>query len=141
VGRNRIEPVDKRAVASLEPAEAFGELLWLEAVRRGVEQAERVMFVSDGAAWIKSFHATHFPRALYVLGLWHLERACRDSLGAEHPALPRHSTALAQCPIVPYLLSVYEVGQLGPLNQRGWDDPSNMQWLPKAQHQDKTRRD
>jgi hypothetical protein len=88
VARNRIELLDKRTVASFEPAEAFGELLWLEAARHGVDQAAQVVFVSDGAAWIKGVHATHFPRALYVLDLWHLERACRDTLGAEHPALP-----------------------------------------------------
>lgn len=88
VARNRIELVDKRALASLEPAEAFGESLWLEAVRHGVEQAEQVVFVSDGAAWIKGVYATHFPQALYVLDLWHLERALRLGLGAEHPEIP-----------------------------------------------------
>jgi hypothetical protein len=28
-----------------------------------------------------------------------------------------------------------------PLSKGGRDDPSNMQWLPKGQHQDKTKRD
>lgn len=88
VERNRIELVDRRAVASLEPAEAFGELLSLEAVRHGVEQAEQVVFVSDGAAWIKGVHATHFPQALYVLDLWHLGCALRATLGAEHSDIP-----------------------------------------------------
>jgi len=88
VSRHRVELVGKRCVASLEPAEAFGELLWLAAVRHGVEQAEQVVFISDGAAWIKGVHATHFPQALYVLDLWHLERALRATLGAEHPAVP-----------------------------------------------------
>ena len=37
VARNRIELVDKRCVASFEAAEAFGETLWLAAVRQGVE--------------------------------------------------------------------------------------------------------
>lgn len=38
VARNRIELVDKRCVASFEAAEAFGETLWLAAVRQGVER-------------------------------------------------------------------------------------------------------
>ncbi len=88
VARNRIELVDKRSVASFEPAEAFGELLWLAAVRHGVEQAEQVVFISDGAGWIKGVHATHFPQALYVLDLWHLGRSVRMTLGAEHGEIP-----------------------------------------------------
>jgi hypothetical protein len=32
-----------------------------------------------------------------------------------------------------------EVDHIVPLSRGGRDDPSNMQWLPKAQHQDKTR--
>ncbi len=88
VSPTRIQLVDKRCVASLEPAGAFGELLWLEAVRQGVEAAEQVVFVSDGAAWTRGVQETHFPAALYVLDLWHLERALRTTLGAEHPAIP-----------------------------------------------------
>ncbi|HWT78206.1 MAG TPA: UPF0236 family protein [Candidatus Methylomirabilis sp.] len=88
VAAHRIELVDKRCVVSLEPVEAFGESLWLEAVRQGVETAAQVVFVSDGAPWTQNVQRTHFPQALYVLDLWHLERACRDALGAEHPAIP-----------------------------------------------------
>lgn len=88
VGRRRIALRGKRVVASLEPAERFGEHLWLEAVRQGVEQARQVVFISDGAAWIKQVQATHFPTALYVLDLWHLERAVRTTLGPEHPDIP-----------------------------------------------------
>lgn len=34
-----------------------------------------------------------------------------------------------------------EVDHIIPLGKGGRDDPSNMQWLPREQHQDKTRRD
>jgi 5-methylcytosine-specific restriction endonuclease McrA len=34
-----------------------------------------------------------------------------------------------------------EVDHIVPLSKGGRDEPSNMQWLPKARHQDKTKRD
>ena len=34
-----------------------------------------------------------------------------------------------------------EVDHIVPLSKGGLDDPNNMQWLPKEQHKDKTRRD
>jgi hypothetical protein len=34
-----------------------------------------------------------------------------------------------------------EVDHIAPLSKGGRDDPSNMQWLPKKEHQDKTKRD
>ncbi len=34
-----------------------------------------------------------------------------------------------------------EVDHIVPLSKGGRDDPSNMQWLPREQHRDKTRRE
>ncbi len=34
-----------------------------------------------------------------------------------------------------------EVDHIIPLGKGGRDDPSNMQWLPRAQHREKTKRD
>jgi hypothetical protein len=80
VSRNRRELVGKRCVASFGTAERFGELLWLEAARCGVREAEQVVFISDGEAWIPKVQRMHFPEALGVLDRWHLERALRETL-------------------------------------------------------------
>ncbi len=80
VSRNRRELVGKRCVASFGTAEQFGELLWLEAARCGVREAEQVVFISDGEAWIPKLQRLHFPEALVVLDRWHLERALRETL-------------------------------------------------------------
>ncbi len=88
VGRRRRALRGRRLVASFESAERFGESVWLEAVRQGVEQADRVVVMGDGAAWIKDVQRIHFPQALYVLDLWHLERQLRTTLGPEDPEIP-----------------------------------------------------
>ena len=57
-------------------------------------------------------------------------------------ALLRHSTPLAIIPGLSLLaISLCEVNQIVPLSKGGRDEPSNMQWLPKAQRQDRTRGD
>ncbi len=37
--------------------------------------------------------------------------------------------------------SLYKARQILPLSKRGRDDPSNMQWLSREEHQNQTRRD
>ena len=50
----------------MKRAEPFGELLYLEALRRGVEHADRVIFVADGAVWIWKLAEHHFPNAVQM---------------------------------------------------------------------------
>jgi len=57
-------------------------------------------------------------------------------------APPRHRTALVNIPGLSLLtVSRFDVNQSVPLSRGGRDDLSNLQWLPKALHQEKTRRD
>lgn len=58
-------------VGAIEPAEAFGQRLDAEAVRRGVTRAERVIALGDGAPWIWGLADEHFPGAIQIVDLYH----------------------------------------------------------------------
>lgn len=58
-------------VAGLEPAAAFGPRLALEAHRCGVEGAELVAVLGDGAEWIWQLAAEHFPHATQIVDWFH----------------------------------------------------------------------
>jgi len=47
--------------------QTFGRQLWLEAQRRGIEQAKRTIVIGDGAHWIWNLAAEHFPGATQIL--------------------------------------------------------------------------
>jgi hypothetical protein len=61
----------RSTIATMERAEKFGELLYLEASRRGVSKAEELVFVADGAAWIWNLAAHHFPHAVEIVDWYH----------------------------------------------------------------------
>lgn len=65
------EEYGRSTIGTIERAEKFGELLYLEAVRRGVEQAAEVVFVADGATWIWNLAADHFPGAVEIVDWYH----------------------------------------------------------------------
>ena len=53
----------RSTIATMEKADKFGELVYLEAVRRGLLRAGKVVFVADGAVWIWNMVEHHFPNA------------------------------------------------------------------------------
>jgi hypothetical protein len=61
----------RSTIATMERAEKFGELLYLEASRRGVAKAAELVFVADGAAWIWNLAAHHFPHAVEIVDWYH----------------------------------------------------------------------
>ena len=65
-------------VAGLEPAAAFGPRLALEAHRRGLEGAERVAVLGDGAEWIWNLAAEHFPHATQIVDWFHASERVWD---------------------------------------------------------------
>ena len=58
-------------VAGIESSSLFGERLYRESVRRGVEQARTVVVLTDGAAYNKTIAQTHFPGAVHIIDLYH----------------------------------------------------------------------
>jgi hypothetical protein len=64
--------------AGVEPADAFGRRVALEAHRRGVEEARQVAVLGDGAAWIWQLAAEHFPHAIQILDWFHASERVWD---------------------------------------------------------------
>jgi len=58
-------------VAGQVPAAAFGIRLYAEALGRGLERAEEVVILGDGAHWIWELAKEHFPEAVQILDFWH----------------------------------------------------------------------
>lgn len=58
-------------VAAIEPAEAFGQRIYREAVRRGLDHAQQVVVIGDGAPWIWKIAEEHFPEAVQIVDLYH----------------------------------------------------------------------
>lgn len=62
---------EKFYVASAGEAASIGRKLYAEALRRGLEQAERVYVIADGAVWIWRLAAEHFPEGVGTLDFYH----------------------------------------------------------------------
>jgi hypothetical protein len=57
--------------ADLGDLQRFGRHLWVEAQRRGLEHARRIIVIGDGAHWIWSLAEEHFPGATQILDWYH----------------------------------------------------------------------
>ena len=49
----------------------FGQQLWLEAHRRGLQEAKTVVFIGDGAAWLWEMAHDLLPEAIQILDWYH----------------------------------------------------------------------
>lgn len=58
-------------VAGQVAAAEFGIRLYAEAVGRGLERAQEVVILGDGAHWIWQLAEEHFPGAVQILDFWH----------------------------------------------------------------------
>ena len=70
-GRPVRDPDSTSFVGQIEAAEEFGWRIYAEAVRRGLESAQEVVILGDGAEWIRGIAETHFPRATQIVDLYH----------------------------------------------------------------------
>ena len=58
-------------VAGRVKAAEFGIRVYAEAVGRGLERAQEVVILGDGAHWIWEMAAEHLPGAVQILDFWH----------------------------------------------------------------------
>lgn len=58
-------------VGRFETSETFGWHLWLAACRCGLRQADEIVFLGDGAGWIRNEKRRHFGRATFIIDWYH----------------------------------------------------------------------
>ena len=60
--------------------EDFSQLLYSEGVKRGVDYAEQVVVIGDGAKWIWSLANDNFPYAIQIVDMYHAKEHVYDLL-------------------------------------------------------------
>ena len=61
----------KRYIGRFDTSQTFGWHVWLEACRCGLREAKEVVYLGDGAAWIRTEHYRHFSRATFIIDWFH----------------------------------------------------------------------
>ena len=79
-----------RYVAAQEPAESFGQRLYVTAAQGGVEQAAQTIVIGDGAEWIWNVASHHFPNATQIVDYWH---ACEHIWALRRALYPEESAS------------------------------------------------
>jgi Uncharacterised protein family (UPF0236) len=82
-------------LATMEPADKFGRLARLEAERRGIRNAQQVIVMGDGAAWIDGMAQRHFPAAVRIVDWYHATEYLHAAAKAVHPQAEVTAKALA----------------------------------------------
>lgn len=77
-GRPVRDPASTSFVGRIEEAQQFAQRLYAEAVRRGLYEAKRVVFLSDGAQWLRNLRQLHFPQAIHIIDLYHAKEHIAD---------------------------------------------------------------
>ena len=58
-------------VGAIESSTLFGWRIYAEALRRGLEQAETLIVLTDGQRYNRTITQTHFPDAVHIVDLFH----------------------------------------------------------------------
>ena len=52
-------------------SQEFGWQMWLAGCRCGLREAFEVVYLGDGAGWVRSEHERHFHRAVFIIDWYH----------------------------------------------------------------------
>ncbi len=78
------DPDSTTYTGAIETAEQFGKRIYLEALKRGWSRAKKKVVIGDGAVWIWTLVAEHFPDAIQIVR----PRPCSPaSVGGGAPAV------------------------------------------------------
>jgi len=116
----------RSSIATMSRCEDFGDLLYLEALRRGAGKAGRIVFVADGAVWIWNMAAKHFPGAIEIVDwyhavqhLWQVANSCYgESAGKAKKWVKRNKARLAEDGVERVISSIR---QWNPVNEEQKD--------------------
>lgn len=61
----------KYYVGRFDNSQRFGWHVWLAACRCGFREAKEVVYLGDGAGWIRTEHHRHFGRATFIIDWFH----------------------------------------------------------------------
>jgi hypothetical protein len=70
-GHPQRDPDSTTYVGAIESSTLFGWRLYAEALRRGLEQAQTVIVLTDGQRYNRTITQTHFPAAVHIVDLFH----------------------------------------------------------------------
>ncbi len=107
-GRTRTALIDRTYVAETANWTTFAERLVATCARLGVYDAERIFFVSDGAAAIRWIRERSFPAAIELLDWYHLVEALKRGIGPAYPDVLERAIRAAEPGDVERLLAVLE---------------------------------
>jgi hypothetical protein len=83
--RKKPQPLVTTMVATMGDSQALGTLARVEAERRGIRQARRVLILADAGNWIDTQHQVHFVRHERLVDYGHASSHVYDAAKAIHP--------------------------------------------------------
>jgi hypothetical protein len=106
VGRDRWRLLDRHLVGATGGWTTFAERLVAACAELGVYEADRILFVSDGAAAIRWIRERAFPDAVELLDWYHLVEQLRLGVGHRHGEVLSTATGAAAPGDVDALLAI-----------------------------------
>ena len=91
IGQERHRLTPRRYVATFGSSAQVGALTYTAAVALGGDRAPAQVVLGDGAEWIKTQRALHFPAAIAILDWPHVARRLHTAIRAARPGVARRA--------------------------------------------------